>query len=277
MLKSRYDILDGMDGNGLKVATLNCFDFPFLLRRGRRMDMLAKELARVRADVICLQEVVSPKTVARFIGILEEYGYKTYFNKRYPFNQGGLLTAWRGVVSRTEFVRYRRQGELRSLQVFDRFLGKGYQKVEVETGGRKIVFFNTHLTCVYGNRPRQEKKVLRSQVRQLVGEIRRSGRECVVGGDLNIGCGSRLYWRLIRGADLVDPFFGEKVKTISSDNTNRFGVGAYKNMRRPDYILASRCFEIRKKELILDQLYPIKKGWINLSDHYGLLAEINWK
>ena len=59
----------------LKVITLNCFDSPLSSKRTARINHLISEVIKLKADVICFQELIFLKRVKRIAKVFENNGY----------------------------------------------------------------------------------------------------------------------------------------------------------------------------------------------------------
>ncbi|MDD3999097.1 MAG: endonuclease/exonuclease/phosphatase family protein [Candidatus Shapirobacteria bacterium] len=258
----------------LKVITLNCFDSPLSSKRTVRINHLISEVIKLKADVICFQELIFLKRVKRIAKVFENNGYYTFTTPGKRINRGGLFFASRFPIVSGEYKKYKNQATLFSLQLSDRVLKKGYQKVTLEIEGKKMTVVNTHLVSLYKNVSPKERKILLKQFSELLEALKVEGESTIVAGDFNIEFTESIYRELDEKTNLYDPLRDENLVTVSKENSQRKNFYKIKRDKRLDYILISKDLKYIGYELILEDLYRLNKKNIHLSDHFGLMMEV---
>jgi len=257
----------------LKIINLNCFESPLSADRKARIWDLIPKIISLNADIICLQEINFSKTATRVSEMFRKEGYSTFQNADRLFNRGGLFLATKFPIKESAFSRFTDQGTLDSLQLTDRLLGKGFQRVVLSTNEGDIVLYNVHLVNVYEKDSRSQKKVLTSQFNQLIEEVNIEKEKLIVSGDFNFFPDDVLHAELLKVNNLVDPLSDSGSITISRYNTHKNGFYKIVSDGKTDYTLVSKDLsgEIRQK-VIFDELFNINGEKMNLSDHFGLLT-----
>jgi endonuclease/exonuclease/phosphatase family metal-dependent hydrolase len=256
----------------ISLISINCFGLP-LSDRNHRLAVLISEITKYKPDIVCLQEVFFPKTAFAVSQELSKAGYDIFYSKGKIFNKGGLLTSTISPMAKKRFVRFTSQGSLLSLQITDRFLGKGYQKVELLINRKKITLLNTHVACAYIRHSKKEKQSQKEQLSQLVNDVGKS-KKIILTGDLNFAPEESLYSELIQKTSLADPSENAGLITFPGINTNRKGFHIGYSSCRLDYTLVSKDMAVRKQQVIFKDKFNIRGKWRQLSDHFGLLTEI---
>lgn len=258
----------------LNIITLNCFDSPLLLKRKARIDRLISELVSYRADIYCFQELIFLKRAKRISKIFEKLGYYSFFTPGKRLNKGGLLFVSKYPIQKSEYIKFKNQATPFSFQLTDRFLKKGYQKNELVIEGKKITVINTHLVSLYKTISAKEKRVLLNQYKELLDDLNKIKNKTIVAGDFNISFTEKMYQELEEKTNLFDPFRNENIITVSKDNTQRKHFYKIKKDTRLDYVLLSNDSKMLNFKVILKDLYRLNRKNINLSDHYGLMVEV---
>ena len=75
-------------------------------------------------------------------------------------------------------------------------------------------------------------------------------------------------------ANLYDPLRDEDIITVSKENTQRENFYKTRKDTRLDYILLSKDLKNTSQKVILNDLYRLKRKNIHLSDHFGLMMEV---
>ncbi len=257
-----------------KIICINCFDSPLSLKRNVRINRLITEVINYQADIICFQELIFLKRAKRISKMFEKMGYKTFFTPGKSINKGGLMLVTRYPILSSEYKKFKNQGTLFSNQLTDRFLKKGYQKILIEIDGEKIMVVNTHLASLYKSKSIKEKKVILKQFSELLNDLKKSKEKMIVAGDFNFQFTEDVYRVLSDETNLYDPLKEEDIITVSKENTQRKNFYKIKKNTRLDYILLSRDLRSTNFKLILKDLYRLNKKDVNLSDHYGLMMEV---
>jgi endonuclease/exonuclease/phosphatase family metal-dependent hydrolase len=258
----------------IKIITINCFDTPLSLKRSARIKHLISELILFKADVICFQELIFLKRVRRISKIFEDTGYHTFFTPGKRLNRGGLLIVSRYPIISSEYVKFKSQATPFSFQLTDRLLRKGYQKIIVDIDGKTFSIINTHLVSLYKRVSGKENIILLKQFLEFLNGIKEEKERAIVAGDFNMALSENLYKELQEKTNLYDPLRGENLVTVSKCNTQRKNFYKIRNDTRLDYILLSKDLKTVNQRIILDGLHTIRGKKINLSDHFGLMMEV---
>lgn len=229
----------------MKIITQNCYGIG-LKDNLPRFSLIAKEIDKLKPDIVLLQEVIFPFQVDCFNSL----GYEMFFQKNSFYINGGLLT----LVDKSldpvgwSFERYNSQGKLFSRQILERFINKGFLTVTLNNG-QKIV--NTHLLCTYSDMfifDQNQKDQLDQLMKHVI-----NNKNIVLGGDFNLQEGSPHYQMIIK-----------KVR----DYTLGMGYSYLWRKSKIDYIFGplNNKFSTRKYMEYAGQIYP--------SDHKGIFVEI---
>lgn len=254
----------------IKIITQNCFDSPLSSNRFNRINFLISKIINLNPDVIFLQEINFSKTAFRVMKALKDAGYHVFCQPGLVLNRGGLLTASRISIDNLEFHRFGSQGKILSLQIADRILGKGFQKMTTTVNGNKVSLFNVHFVSIHNRRSFAERKTLESQFEML---SLKSNEDKIICGDFNFTQKDPLYHELLKKYDFVDPLESTNLKTIVSNNTNKKGI--YKdglNVKFDYTFISKKIAKNIKSDVIFDELFAINKQKTNLSDHFGLFT-----
>ncbi len=190
------------------LLTLNAFGLPMFLA-SRRWPRLVRELHHHPVSVLCLQEVQQNYYLKQLLRDLKGYEHFAYHPHRLA-PRGGLFTASRLPVERSQFLAYEHRGRWLSAAAGDRLLGKGWLSTQQRHGGLDVVVLNTHLNANYSgdwSPANGFARVLLGQVRQLAAHVRALPADAlvVVCGDFNFPRASFLYRELFHYTGLVDP------------------------------------------------------------------------
>lgn len=259
----------------LELLSINCFDSPLSLNRVKRIHVLVAKIIEIRPQIVCLQEITFSGTAKRVFKLFTDAGYKCVYNANKILNKGGLFVATLLPIVTSEFKSFKDQGTLDSLQVTDRLLVKGYQKLNILIGGENISLFNTHLTCVYNLKSTRQVGTLKKQLGQLMKELENENSKAILTGDLNFTPNDPLYAQMLENNKLKDPLSNSKRITVSGKNTNRQGLYKSGSDMKLDYTLLTKGLNTKSQEVIFDKTYKIDEKKSHLSDHYGLITAID--
>lgn len=257
-----------------KIISINCFDSPLTLKKGTRINRLITEVINYKADIICFQELIFLKRARKISKKFENLGYKTFFIPGKKINKGGLMFVSRFPILKSEYIKFKNQGAHFSFQLTDRFLKKGYQKILLEIEGKKLVVVNTHLASHYKSSSTNEKKVILKQFSEILESLKIEGERTIVAGDFNIEFTESIYRELDEKTNLYDPLKDKNLVTVSKENTQRKIFYRIRKDKKLDYILISKNLKSISSKLILNDLYRVRKENIHLSDHFGLMMEV---
>ncbi len=258
----------------IKIITINCFDTPLSPRRTARIDHLVSEVLKLNADIICFQELIFLKKVRRISKTFENLGYHTFLTPGKRINRGGLLFVSRYPIVSSEYVKFKSQATPLSFQLTDRFLKKGYQKIKLEVEGKNVTVVNTHLVSLYKQVSGKENRVLLKQFLELLEGIGAERERAIVAGDFNVSFTENLYKALEEKTNLFDPLRDKNIITVSKENTQRKNFYKIRKDSRLDYILISKDLKNLNHKVVLNDLFRLKRKNIHLSDHYGLMMEV---
>ncbi len=261
----------------LKVLTLNCFGAPQSFNRSQRFEKIGQEIMEIDPNITALQEVYFSKDRSILLESLNSKVDVYYSLRSLKRTTGGLITGVSGIKSKyMGFIKFDDQGPIAFLPIFDRLAPKGFQHIKLLHNNKIIDFINVHLICIY-----KEKQNYRStysnQINQLIKYVKvNCGNDMVLAGDLNGDVDSEEIIMLKSGLNLYESLTSETI-TVSSENTNRKGLtniySKYKSFRT-DYVFTKSTIKNISSNLVFDNLYKINNNNLHLSDHYGILTEI---
>lgn len=244
----------------MKIATLNTWgnSGPYQ----ERWNFLWQELHSLAPDVICLQEVFNPTLTE---------GIKT--NLRFPFSaaslEAGLCVITRFPIVVEEILNYHVVSPLESYE-------RSAILVTLEIGKEKLLIANTHLSWKL-----EDRQTRIAQIEELLQAVKKLKTCAILTGDFNDIPESTPIEK-IKSAGFIDTFnsLHHTSAGITWDNHNPFirtHDVTFPN-RRIDFLFAEekllRRHALKTCEVAFNRhneegIYP--------SDHYGLLAEIEWK
>jgi endonuclease/exonuclease/phosphatase (EEP) superfamily protein YafD len=263
----------------ISLLTFNTFailnwDTPF------RVNALALELSKLKADIVCLQEI-HQHLFRRTLTNASPYHVDAIHAPKRGRPRGGLLTLSRLPVVKHDFVSYQEQGRWYHLEIMDRMLDKGMLATYYEVAGQLVVALNTHImanyAADYGRKGRPALRQL-SQLHQLAKAIQSLPKEAfiILVGDFNLPRGSWLYEEFLEFSGLEDTLSGDKRPTY------RPLPGVSANYALPiDFVFVRRPPNVEmtwNSNLCLDrQVHLVGKYNNFLSDHLGIITHFNWE
>jgi endonuclease/exonuclease/phosphatase (EEP) superfamily protein YafD len=262
----------------LSLLTFNTFailnwDTPF------RVNALAGELAKLQAEIVCLQEI-HQHLFRRTLTAATPYHVDAIHAPRAGRPRGGLLTLSRLPVVTHNYIPFVEQGRWYHLELMDRLLNKGLLVTHYEVAGLPIIIANTHIIANYAaDYGRTGRPALRqqAQLRELATAINTLPAEALVVlvGDFNLPRGSWLYEEFLEASGMED--------TLSGDHRPTYrplpGVPAHYALpidfvfvRRPQHLQIAYT-----SNLCLDHPVQLVGNYRNfLSDHLGILSHFTW-
>ncbi|KKU11146.1 MAG: hypothetical protein UX14_C0002G0010 [Parcubacteria group bacterium GW2011_GWF1_45_5] len=261
----------------MKIVSLNAFESPLSRTNKIRLKKLTEELLRLKPDIICLQEIIKAKTARRIQKLLQPYGYRTFIQPKRIFNHGGLVCAVKLPVIKHEFTPFKNQGVHVSLQLAERIIKKGYQCVKLQTDTFPVTVFNTHVASIFRKKSKKQLQTRFVHVRQLLDAIVKTKGNIISTGDYNFTPHDQEHRFMEKAGGLTDPLEITYFPTVSPKNTNRKKSFIWpKYSVRHDYTWLSKGLlkKLHKQKIIFDTPYKIKRRFIHLSDHYGILTEL---
>lgn len=262
----------------LSLLTFNTFailnwDTPF------RVSALAQELDKLRAEVVCLQEI-HQHLFRRTLTAATPYHVDAVHAPKLGRPRGGLLTLSRLPVVEHQYIPFTEQGRWIHLEIMDRLLEKGILLTHYEVDGLPIIVANTHIIANYAaDYGREGRPALRQrlQLRQLAADIQALPSEALVMlvGDFNLPRGSWLYDEFLEESGMQDTLAGDVRPTY------RPLPGVPSHYALPiDFVFVRQPRNrqvICTSDLCLDQPVRLVGGYHNfLSDHLGIISRFQW-
>lgn len=262
----------------LTVLTFNCFGGLAPGTR-RRLQTLARELARRAPDIVCLQEVQLHSHQALLLQALDSFPHTAHEPFVYA-PKGGLLTLARTPIAEARFSLYADRGRWYAPTIADVALHKGALLTRIEVAGTPVTVSNTHLSANYSGdwRPQsQYARTERAQLMQLADIVAAEPAEALVlvMGDFNVPRGTWLYEEFLARSGLADPLTGDARPTYRphSGIPARYALPLdWLLMRGPAlpglHAAADLCFST--------PVSLVSGGSGFLSDHIGVELVLTW-
>jgi endonuclease/exonuclease/phosphatase family metal-dependent hydrolase len=230
-----------------------------------RMRALAGLIERADYDVVCLQEVISPRVLTLLRRAAASYPHVAHV-PMFPLVRGGLVTLSRHPMTRRHFQPFALARPARP----EWLLGKGalLTRIRLPTGHLTVV--NTHLSANMdmdwspGN---PYARVEQSELRRLASTVNRIDRAepLVVMGDFNVPRDSPYFQEFVSATGLEDALAGDTEPTFRPDYAD---VGAI------DQLLVRPGTEATTR-LVFKEAIRLSTGTSTvLSDHYGIEATL---
>lgn len=260
------------------LLTLNCFGVPSPSTRSR-LKALGRELDKLAADVVCLQEVQVNAYRRLLTGSLNHYSDSTYE----PFlhaPKGGLLTLSHCPILESRFFLYRERGLWYTPALADWILHKGVLYTRVQFGDQPVVILNTHLTANYTGEWSRTNRFARHEWEQLqqLAELvsaQPANTLVLVAGDFNIPRGSWLADEFLALTGLIDPLAGDQRPTFRPlpGMPARYAAPIDFTLVRPP-----RSWNIdMHSQFCLQEKIRLPNGHrTHLSDHIAIKLDLQW-
>lgn len=157
----------------LRVVTWNVWGLWLITpRRAERMQVIAREIAKMKPDIVGFQEAFVAADRELLTTALRPLGlaHSRYFSS--GLVGSGLLLVSRYPLETTGFIRYADNGRPEALQHGDWWAGKGLSLVTMRLPGDvRLYVGNTHMHAGYRENPYHETKL--AQARQLIPWVNR--------------------------------------------------------------------------------------------------------
>jgi endonuclease/exonuclease/phosphatase family metal-dependent hydrolase len=261
----------------LRVLSLNMLHgFPRFRQLDDRLELIAAEIGRTGADIVCLQEVPWSWRAGDGLRRLGTLTGMNYLGLRANGNRWAILfEEGVAILSRFPLVDALAE-ELAPRAGF--FQHRVVLKATAATPDGELDVYVTHLTH---NNP-EANRAQAAALQALVGRTARN--PAIVAGDLNAKPDSAQIERLssvwldsYRAANPEDAGF---TCCIDDLNARDGGAAGEQLAKRIDYVFlvpgASRDLNVRSATRVFDQPVRLDGGWLWASDHAGLLVELDW-
>lgn len=203
-------------GHTLRIVTWNIHDLYWLSEhRGERLAAIAKTLAALRPDVVCLQEGFVAGDVAAIAEALQAAGLGHAVDFPAGVVGSGLWTFSRFPIREVFFHQFTKNGAMLDTRGGDWWTGNGVGLARLELAeGQFVDVYNTHMICGLGGPALSAHRHV--QVREYAAFVQGATPENVPAlllGDFNCGPGSAefeflgytLRWqRLLQGGSWLD-------------------------------------------------------------------------
>jgi endonuclease/exonuclease/phosphatase family metal-dependent hydrolase len=263
----------------LRIVTYNLWGLPgALLQKPKRMGLIERELPKLGADILILNEAFHAKT--RPIALLKEYPYRTFGPGKSGVNiSSGVVLLSRYPILKEARVKYSQCAGMDCLSN----KGAVYAQIQVPDVG-PVQVIGTHLNA-------DGRDSLRSRQLEEAFDLyspEEDSGPMVLAGDLNFHSESGPYsdlvvqaqfrdvhaeYRALHGALASIPWFGFTYDP--NRNKNLQWLKPFVRAERLDYIWIkdSACVDlaVRESKMAFDR--PI--DGVHLSDHFGVLADID--
>ncbi|WP_433475300.1 endonuclease/exonuclease/phosphatase family protein [Spirillospora sp. CA-142024] len=230
-----------------------------------RMGVLAELIEQADYDVVCLQEVISPRVLALLRRTAASYPHIACV-PRFPLVRGGLVTLSRHPVTRRHFEPFTLVRPARP----EWLLSKGALFTRIRLPGGFLTVVNTHLSAnmdMDWSPSNAYTKVEESELRELAAAVNRIDRAepLVAMGDFNVPRDSDYFQGFLSTTGLRDALAGDNEPTYRPEYAD---IGAIDQLVvRPGLEATTRL--VFKEEVRL----PNGRSAV-LSDHYGIEATL---
>jgi endonuclease/exonuclease/phosphatase family metal-dependent hydrolase len=258
----------------MRILSLNIWGAPWAKHRPERIAAIAEEVKRLNPDVLCFQEVYLESDKANLIGRLREtWPHFHYFSS--GLIGSGLLTMSRYPIIEAAFYRFRMSGKPERLNHGDYYVGKGIGLARVAFEDKMLDVYNIHPHAQYEMDNDNEYAVYtESSLYEAVRFVNTHSvdKPLVFCGDFNTRpeqLGYRILMSLGNFLDAYKAYHGKHDITFAADNP-------YTN--EPDQVLDYMLLRgVGIKQISLVCTEKLNTGSLAYSDHYGLLAELDFE
>lgn len=232
-----------------------------------RLRALAEVLTGSDYDVVCLQELWSPRSYALVRSLTRtSYPYAAH-GARLPLLAGGLLTLSRVPIAGHRFTRLAFNGRFKR----ETLTRKGVLLTRLMRDGEPLAVANVHLSANLRSdwsKAEPFTKVQQTELARLAQVLRRTdpAEPVVAAGDFNVPRDSWLLEGFTAHSGLKDAFDGDPATTYRP--TPDWSGAAL------DQVLTTPGLPVTAK-VVLQEKVKAADGWEGyLSDHYGVAAAI---
>jgi endonuclease/exonuclease/phosphatase family metal-dependent hydrolase len=263
----------------LRIATLNAWGLPAPLSilPQQRMEALGERLCALDVDVVALQELWTRPARRIVREACAPAGYVHTWSTHADVGGSGLFVLSRLPLRARRFESFAVRGYAERIDHGDFYGGKGFAHVEIAHPDGTLHLVTTHLHARYQRDVEHAYVPQRiAQIVQLADALREIDAPILLVGDLNFAESSAEHRVLTGLTGLRDAAveLDRRQPTALRDNPFR---GRGKD-RRIDYVFArdgraARTLP-RQLERVLDDVFLLQGTRASVSDHAGLLAEI---
>jgi exonuclease III len=243
-----------------KIFTQNTWliPFPFSKHAKKRTKDLILTIKKLDPDIITLQEVSKKSKIKHLMKKLPEYHFSFYSGKKY--NSSGLLTLSKKKPLNTRFIKFKK--------VKIKSIAKIPKRGILITEFKDHFIYNIHLFAVINKEDVEKKLAVTKNEFELLKKYIEKDKICFVCGDFNLTKNqfdniNNDFFEYAENTGDTFSFFNQYVKKWWDKN-----VTANKKI---DYILV----KLPKGKKLAFTSRTIEKPI--LSDHYGILSEIDVK
>lgn len=258
----------------MKILTLNIWGVHNAQHRSERIAAIAEEVKRLNPDVICFQEVYWENNRKDLISRLEQQ-WPHYHHFASALIGSGLLTMSRYPIVEAAFHRFRMGGKPERLEHGDYYVGKGIGLARIAVEGKNLDVYNIHPHAQYEMNNDNEYAVynetsLYEAVRFI--NAQSGANPLAFCGDFNTRPDQAGYQILLGLGHFLDSYkalHGKHEVTFAANNPY---------VKEPDQILdyvLLRGIGIKQIDLVCTE--SLNNGALAYSDHYGLLAELDFE
>lgn len=249
------------------VTTVRVLTFNTLFhgRSRARLGALAQLIERADYDVVCLQEVISPRNLAHLRRAAKSYPHIAH-PAAFPMVRGGLVTLSRHLITRRHFRSFTPVRPAR----LEWLLRKGalFTRVRLPDGFLTVV--NTHLSAnmdMDWSPSNPYTRVEESELRELaalVGELDPAEPKVVM-GDFNVPRAHDLFQEFVSATGLRDALDGDTGPTFRPE---------YAVLEPIDQLLVTPGIEVTTRLRFQDHVRLAGGDLVPLSDHYAIEATL---
>ncbi|WP_185213972.1 endonuclease/exonuclease/phosphatase family protein [Sphingobacterium mizutaii] len=135
-----------------------------------------------------------------------------------------------------------------------------------KSNGKKFIFMNTHFDHVGIEARRESAKLILAKAKEFAKDL-----PLILTGDFNIDETNEAYFTLAKSGVVQDVYDLAKIKYEPNSSFNAWGKNIQEKARI-DHIFITKPFKVRKYGILTDTYmgkFP--------SDHFPVIAELNWK
>lgn len=223
-------------------------------------------------DVIVFQEVFDrPLSKKLQRELLEKYPYQVQaLRQAGRLTSSGILIVSKWPIEKIGEVVYPKGAHE------DAFAAKGCTVVQLQKEGQSLYIAGTHLQAGSSQEAKEQRSIQYKAIQTLLKEVTKDSLGIVLAGDLNTRKqATEAYQEMLTTVEMVDQALNEeRPYTIDIQNTwNKKGRN-----QQLDYILLrpqkSRLQIVEQKILRLQKIE--KEQALDLADHYGIIATLQW-